>query len=504
MRRLVLCATLILALAAPAFAENFDPVLQAKTDGHQAFIDKWLVTPLGAITGAVSFTDNTYTEVACTHYQGDSMAWTGMYLGAEALRYRITQDPAARQNVINLVHYMELAHEITNTPGYIPRFAGPNQSPWNCGAGGIPGQGEFAGDFWIDQTSRDQYDGYMFGMVQAYDAIDDEPTRQIIRNHFREVCDMLTTHEWNIADENGQYTGNHAAWIGPAMRLGWLVAIAHVLDDAEHWTLLDEQYAAMKPLLAVDLWSWYNRYNEFFGNNLRYLVLQSIFRLWPDRARLQEIWEIHMAWNRPWTKGILNPWFDAVHVGGCLRLGNCDPVELAQIKADNKRVLDDFWPAPSYQRAIVCSTQPLDPFSVWMYNLDQKYTWLQQIINVNPQTENARELQDRPWTDMYWQTGDCFAASCNTGEDQTFVGSGFDYVLAYWMNVFYGLLPGDGPYGDDELTDDDQSPDDDASPDDDDDQSPADDDDNDDNDAADDDASPAPHGGNNTTGGCGC
>jgi hypothetical protein len=44
------------------------------------------------------------------------------------------------------------------------------------------------------------------------------------------------------------------------------------------------------------------------------------------------------------------------------------------------------------------------------------------------------------------------------GEDPANTGPGVDWLTAYWMGVYYGLLPGDGPYGDDDLiepTDDD-------------------------------------------------
>jgi hypothetical protein len=506
---LVCVAAFAWLVASSAVAQEFDPELHAKAAAYQEFLDTHLITPLGAITGAASFTDATWTEMSCLHYQGDSMIWTGMYLGSQALRYRITGDEGARQNIIGQVQYLELAHQITQTPGYVPRFAGPDEPPWNCGVGDkthgngpqkVLGEGEWEGYYWIDETSRDQYSGYLFGLVQAYDAIDDEPTRETIRRHLTEVVEMLVNNHWNITDQNGEYTGNNAAYVGPVMRLGWLVIAAHVLDEPYYWELLDDQYRAMKPFLAFDTWSGYNRYREFFGNNLRHLTYQSIFRLWPDRARLQELWDIWQDWNRPWTRAILNPWFDAVHVTGCLRLGICNEEEMDQIIADNTRTLEKFWAAPNYRHLVNCSAQPLDPFSVWADEFLHNFPWLENLINIDPQTADARELDDRPWTDMYWQSGDCFAASCAGYEEQTFVGSGFDYLLAYWINVYYGLLPGDGPYGDDDLDDDD---DDDTTDDDDDDDDDNDDNDNDNDDNDNDDTAPAADD-DDDVGGCGC
>ena len=70
--------------------------------------------------------------------------------------------------------------------------------------------------------------------------------------------------------------------------------------------------------------------------------------------------------------------------------------------------------------------------------------YIAHIIDVNPQTAEAREVTDRPWTDMYWQSSGVFAASCHTGEDPTYTGAGMDYLIAYWAGVRYGLLPGGG------------------------------------------------------------
>ncbi|MDP8223318.1 MAG: hypothetical protein P9L99_08165 [Candidatus Lernaella stagnicola] len=483
-------------------AADFDPELHAKAADYQLFQETWHLTDLGAITGGMSFTDETRTERSCLHHQGDSMIWTGMQLGSEALRYHITGDVAARDNVIALVQYMDAAMSITQTPGYIARFAGIDQMPWNCatdklatdgkGPAKVLGEGEWEGYYWIDETSRDQYSGYIWGMTLAYDFVGDEPTRGIIREQFRQIGEMLVEHDWHIRDQNGEYTGNGAAWIGFGKRVAWLLAIAHVVDEPYYWNLLDEQYAQNKVLLPADVWSWYNHYAEFYGNNLRHLDFALIFRLWPDRTRLQELWDVWQKWNRPWTTAILNPWFDSIHASGCLRLGICDEAEMTQIVDDNERTLRLYWDAPSYRREVLCSTQPLDPFSVWADEFLRGIPWLEEIINIDPISAVPREINDRHWTDMYWQSSGVFDASCHSTADPTYTGPGMDYLVAYWMNVYYGLLPGDGPYGDDDLIepgdDDDTTDDDDDDNDDDDnDDTTGDDDDDNDDDAGDDD-----------------
>ena len=440
---------------------QFEPTLHQRATAYQNWIRTWHagdvglpVKGLGGLPAKVQFTDDTYSEVACLHALGDSMIWTGMYMGSQALRFAVAPEDAARDEVIRLVGYMHNNLLMTETPGYIGRYADRDESPFNCGypdghGWKVRGKGEWEGYYWVHETSRDQYSGYMWGMGLAYQHIDDEATRAIIREDLRSVIQMLEDNNWHITDEDGEWTGNGAHWVGPVMRLAWLAIAARVIDEPHYWDLLDEQYEVNKPLLFLDTLSLYNRYDEFYGNNLRHLAFQSIFRLWPDRGRLEEIYEIWMEANRPWMKEIHNPWFDAVHWTGCRRLGVCTEEDTAYITSDVLHTLGLYWDVVNHKKEIVCSEQELDPLSVFLDRLSELLPpELGEIIDIDPQTREARELDDRHWTDMYWQSGGHFDASCHTTEDRTLVSAGFDYLVAYWMGVYYGILPGGGPYGD--------------------------------------------------------
>ena len=471
MRKLGLFTLLLIALSASAaYAEDVDPTLQARADAYQAGIEEWWFSgDMGGLTTLSDWTDDTYTTLECLHYQGDSMIWTGMYLGSQALRYMATGDADALGEVQRIVTYMRNAMDVTDTLGYIPRYFAQDFWPWNCnytepGGWKVQGVGEWEGYYWVHETSRDQYSGYWWGMTLAYQALEgqDEEKRGWIRQDLADVVQMLVTNKWHITDENGEWTGNHAAWIGPLMRMSWLVQAAYVLDEQYYWDLLDEQFAINKPFLGIDTNSFINRYSEFFGNNLRHLAYQSIFRLWPDRERLAYFYDLWQKQSRPWTKNIHNPWFDAVHVTGCRRLGVCESEEMTPIEEDALHTLGLYWDPPDFQRGIICSEQPLDEFSVFMDKLLDEIPWLRELIDINPQTKDARELNDRPWTDMYWQSGDWFIPSCATGEDTSRIAAGFDYLVAYWMGVYYATLPGDGPFGDDDPVDDDTVADDDT------------------------------------------
>jgi len=453
---LILALILFVLTCSSSLAGEPDPYLAAKADEYQAFLEQWHTGGLGGLTAGVRFTDETRTAVDCVQHQGDSTIWTGMYLASQALRYRVTGDPAARAEVLRIARYLHQLMDITDTPGYIARYVGENVWPWNChypdGHGGkVHGTGEWEGYFWIDNTSRDQYCGWWFGLSMAYEAVDDEAMRATIRQDFADVICMLVLNRWNITDQHGEWTGNGAAWVGPIMRLAWLVQAAHAIDEPYYWELLEEQYRINRPVLWIDTLSFLNRYYQYYGNNLRHLAFQPIFRLWPDCEELCSFYWIWEDWNRPWVRHVHNPWFDAVHVTACSRLGVCNPVELQAIRDDALNTLYLFWDPPNYQREITCSEMPLDPFSVWADEFIRENPWLQGIVDVDPQTAEAREVNDRPWTDMYWQSDGVFAASCHSGEDPTYTGAGMDYLLAYWIGIYHGLLPGGGGWSRDRL-----------------------------------------------------
>ncbi len=509
---------MVVFAATMTFGQDFDPTLHQRAVEYQDWIVQWHagdiglpVQGLGGLAAQIQFTDDTYTEVACLHALGDSMIWTGMYLGSQALRLAVMQDEDSRDEVIRLVNYMHNNMLITDTPGYIARYAEIDEPPFNCACpdgndGKVHGTGDWEGYFWIHETSRDQYSGYMWGMSLAYQHLDDEATKDIIREDIRSVMQMLEDNDWHITDENGEWTGNGAHRVGPLKRLAWTVIAATVIDEPHYWELLDEQYQINRPFLFVDALSLYNRYVEFYGNNLRHLDFQPIFSLWPDRARLEELYDIWMRANRPWMKEIHNPWFDSVHWTGCQRLGVCTEEDVEYIETDALHTLGLYWDVVNYKKEITCSDQPLDPFSVSMDQFLDRFPWLRTILDVNPQTLEARELNDRHWTDMYWQSGGCFDATCHTTEDRTWVSSGFDYLVAYWMGVYYGILPGDGPYGDDDFPDDDDEDDDvddDDTVDDDDDDDSNDDDETDD-DVGNDDGGSSDTGDDDDDAGCGC
>jgi len=147
----------------------------------------------------VLFTDSTLANVNMYAGTRDSPIWTGIYLGAEALRYMITGAPDAKEQIARTVRTLHRWWNISGDPGYLARYAVPSDAPQKVLDIFDPDDPEFHFDVpfegetwhWRGNTSRDQYQGVMFGMSLAYQATDDEEIREIIREDVVEFIEQL-------------------------------------------------------------------------------------------------------------------------------------------------------------------------------------------------------------------------------------------------------------------------------------------------------------------------
>jgi hypothetical protein len=489
MKTLFRIATLMIVLAfgsSLVFADPPDAVLDQKAQNYCDYVQQWASNGMGSMDGFDSmggvceqmYTDNTLTELQRLRGSGDSTIWTGMYLASQALRYMSTGDAEARDEVLRIARYLHYAKEITDTPGYVARFAALDVAPWNneyAKGDKVQGLGDWAGYFWVDNTSRDQYTGWWLGLSLAYEAVDDAQMRQTIKDDFKDVIDNLVANNWNIIDQYGIADGNGAAKVLPTMQLSWTLQAASVGADPAYWDLFDELYERYKYYLWFDNFSALNAYGQYFGFNLSHNTWLQLIRLVPDRQRLAHlfnIWEIDV---HDWVAHTHNAWYDSVWMAGCIRLGTCDQDEMDIVQADIENTLNIFTDAPNQAVTIVPPTIPLDQFSVWWDALAAQYPFLDAIFRIEPRTAEPHDFADRCWSDMIWQRTP-YSISCNYEPDNR-VGPGVDYLIAYWTSFYYGLVPSDGPYGDDDLIE----------PDDDD----VDDDDVDDDDSVDDDVDDA-------------
>jgi hypothetical protein len=468
MKRALIVAILVgqWLLAGPVAAGEPDPYLERKAADYEAFLRQWHSTGLGGVCD-VLFTDGSRTEMLRTWGAGDSEDWTAFYLVTQAMRFKMTGDPVARAEVLRIAHYLHIIHDVTGDPGYLARYVAPDLPPWNVEYEGsdnkYAGTGEYEGMFWVAHQVRDKYITWFWGLTWAYDTVDDEAMRETIREDFIRVADTLRGNDWTIVDPWGNV--HEAAQILPDLRLAILLQVAHVTGDPARWDLLDREFEKVKRGLPLSSFAGFNIYMDYYAFINNHPIAQALFRLWPDRERLEYLFDVWKGSVRRFVAGTHAAYFDAVYYAACLRIGGCDPAELEAIREDITRGLTVMNEAPNWQRHVDCPVLPLDPFSVWADAFLREHPALQDLINIDPQTAVPHQVEDRCWESHLWERSP-YHVTCDLPDDPAHTAPGLDYLIAYTTGEYYGLLPGDGPYGDDDpeetaVTDDPWSADDD-------------------------------------------
>lgn len=442
--------------ASPAVVQGsataFGP-LRAKAMGHDLWLEKWHTPNYGSHLH-VKFTTDERVEVDTYHGHGDSCIWTGTYVASQALRYRATGDPQARANVIRSIQALTRHLDVTGRDGFIARYVGPADDPGHRLEVAridedenrhLVTEGPFAGDFWVGNTSRDQYTGWFLGMAWAYDSVDDPGLRAQIASNLTRVLDRLIADNWFIIDVDGVAT-TKAPSVLPPMQMTWSLIGYHVtgeerfLDVYRHWAAPERRI-----VLVLNNISKLNQYHQHYGLNLAHENFLSLLRL----SRIYDA-ETHRFLRTIFdqqTHRVVNlqhnPWYTAVFLAeGGLRCPALRRPYRDQIIED----LTDFPPAPKFEYAMVPPPpEELDPISVALYELQQELPFLIDLMGrVEPQAAQAYPVRYQCSSGFIFQRN-MWAISCPMVEDvPSFVNSGHDYLAAYWLASAYGVLgPGD-------------------------------------------------------------
>ena len=432
------------------YDESLEPgPLRLKAEAYDAWHERWH-RPYYGSSLEVLFTDDTRTEVQVYGGSGDSCIWTGTHLVSQAFRYHITRDPQAKANAITVVHALDGHLHITGRPGFIARYRGPQDPkvmPSNCAEDvdycHIVNDGPYAGDFWKGDTSRDQYTGWFFGMCTAYDLVDDEDMRDMIRSDVAEVLDELINNGWWIVDIDGEHTGP-APKIIPVQQLNWSLIGYHVTgeerfkEQVQNWIRNDK-----RSVLEASCINFMNRYAQYYGNNLGHQNFYSLLRLakvYLSKNDYEFLRTLFDTQQHTFTRLSHNAFYNAIHMsqGKYTPYPGNDEYQF-QLKQD----LTDFRPAPNYQYAMAPPPSEIDQVSVWLYDLWQQYPILADIFgDVDVQAKNAYRVIYQCSTGFLWQRNP-FAISCGATEMPRMVNPGVDYLVAYWMASYHKLLKKD-------------------------------------------------------------
>lgn len=209
---------------------------------------------------------------------GDSATWAGHHLAAEAFRFALTQDAKTLASINRVLDAYDILTRVSGREGYIARCAGPRDDPAYIGYYSVYGGGEdperpgfgqraFLGVppyedlVWLGNSSRDVYDGVIFGLATTYRLVDDENVRARIATIVDRVIERLESDNWDIVDGKGNVTSGSDNVTG-----AWLLTGA--VTNPPRWRSAWEAHA---PNIGVPRGKGKNA-PEYFSNNLTFIL----------------------------------------------------------------------------------------------------------------------------------------------------------------------------------------------------------------------------------------
>ena len=291
----------------------------------------------------------------------------------------------------------------------------------------------------MGNTSRDQYTGWFLGMYTAYENIDDAAMRNQIAADVTLVLDRLLADTWIIIDTDGK-PSTKAPIVLPMMQMTWsligynLTGEQRFLDVFEFWAKPHRRDQIRLTNIGV-----MNRYAQHYGLNLaheNYLNLLRLSRPWPDMHDF--LVESFREQTHHWVDLQHNPWYTAIYLAAA---DVTDPEDFQVHKDQIIEDLTDFRDPPKFKYAMQPPEAELDPVSIRLYDLQQEYPWLKDIIGtVNIQAAEAYPVKYQCSSGFIFQRN-MWAISCSPDEDRPReVNSGHDYLAAYWLAAAYGIL----------------------------------------------------------------
>ncbi len=425
--------------------------LRQKADAYDAWHREWHQPYYGGSLETI-FTDATHTTVQSYDTWPDSCIWTGTYLGGEAMRYYVANDAATKANAIAMVQVLDGFLHVTGKKGFIARYRAPQTALMYPGDAACDADdfchrvesGPYAGDFWWGQTSRDQYTGWFFGMLTAYDLIDDEPTRTTIRADVTEVIETLIAQHWWILEINGLPT-NSGPNILPEDQLTWLLIAYHMTGLDEFKKPLQAWLAdAARPTIRLLDLNITNRYATYYANNLGQTLFYCMLRLgkvYFSPNEYEYLVQLYETQQNTYARLSHNPWFTAIHMsqGDYQPQPPVDPYR-TQLLDD----LTDFFPPPNHSFHLAARTNyVLDPVSEILYELEQALPWLANIIGgVDEQALDAFPIPQQCSAQFLFQSNPFEIHDCGT-DDAADVYPGVDYLVAYWLPSYHKIVSKD-------------------------------------------------------------
>ena len=340
---------------------------------------------------------------------GDSALWTGAYLAAESFRYKVTSEGNALANVRTALAGLQSLVDVTGTD-LLARCLAPMSSPFAAGitheesANGIYTSGQ---NFWIGNTSRDQYLGAFFGLSVAYDFVNQPDVRAGVQSLVTRMLGFLLLHVWTVVMPDGSASTTFV--IRPDEQLSMLQIgkqVNPLAFSSLYQTAASNSAGLAAVPVAVDAADVRDSYFKF---NLDAISFFNLIRLETDSSLRAQYLNAYAIYRKV-TKDHMNPHFNMIDRA----LNGPDATRDAQTAA----YLEQFLKRPARDVYV---------------NLEGRFPSC-----VSPdQSCDPIPIPLRVTTDFLWQRS---PFQLTGGGQGTIEEAGIDYILPYWMARYYGVI----------------------------------------------------------------
>jgi hypothetical protein len=406
----LLAGVLMLAcLPATAFASKRDAIrigraVRARHMPHGTIINPTYLSP---------------TSDTIDHYGrgGDSAIWTGHYLAAEAFRYRVTGNKKALANAAAAVEGIRSLVDVTGTDT-LARCRLP--VAWEDGvnerfivreeAGHGVYTSTYAGEpnYWIGNTSRDQYVGVFFGLGVAHEVfgpLDDERFGPVIRDVVTRMLAKLLEDDWSVRMPDGAIS---TTFVGRFDQQLALLQLGRQMNPQRFGAAYDDYRRRYSDLVRVPIaLDCTETHESYFKFNLDYITMYTLITREEDGPARRDYVSAYRL-LRSATRSHGNAYFNVIDLAIQGPNGEREAETAALMNAWLERPARDEWVDLRGVEQACGPDRSCEPIDV--------------------------ELRVR--TDFLWQRSPFLLYGGGAGTIET---AGIDYLLPFWMARRYGV-----------------------------------------------------------------
>jgi hypothetical protein len=260
---------------------------------------------------------------------------------------------------------------------------------------------------WLGYSSRDTYDGAIFGFATTLAYVNDKEILDRTKQLVERVGDRLISDGWDILDGKGNRTRGMGVF-----KMAWMRTMLSA-NPGEFGSLTEEYRRLCSELSQRQKVVSDIRYREYFANNLSFICMfaTTILETGPEVKKL--LTDV-MRRMQEETASHLNAHFAAIYAAAT---GDKDNLK---VRTAVQGLLIDFPAPPKFQREVDLRKDPNQE------SFDEDYTKYAQLPH------------ERVTTDFMWQRSPCVS---HGGSNLPYELPGIDVFLPYWMGRVAGVIP---------------------------------------------------------------